>query len=434
MTHLERAMIRQRPRTRRLLTASIAVPVAVLGLAACRSSDEGGGGGGGGGGDTIKIFLSYPGDNPNSPYDDMPAAAEAAVKAINDDGGINGADLELITCNNLFDQPKSLECARQAVQENVVALVGQSDFYSEQTLPVLEQAGIPTVGLYSFGNPGDFQAANSYPINGGSIQTFLALPRLMADRGVESFSTQACEFPSCQSIVELLEELAPNEGLEFLGNVEVPLTGVTDFSPYISQTQALGATEDVVQVESAATSAGLIRAAEAVGFSPRYYDNSQAIGETVVQEDPETFEGYYIPGPYPSPRDTEDEASVQYAQEQADAAGTTPEEWLSSQVFGQGWSNSFGAWASVHAFAMAAADVEGDVTAESFRAVLDDPSTSYELPGGLATWTPGVEGPPGYPRNSTMREYSIIIQDGQLAPDPETEPFDVVPLVEEYYG
>jgi ABC-type branched-subunit amino acid transport system substrate-binding protein len=426
----------------RQIQVSLVALFAAVSLAACSSSSStgaaagssstsstSGGSSSGAAGAPIKIFLDYPGHNPSSPYDDMPAAAEAAVKAVNDAGGVHGSPLDLIVCDNLFTQPASLQCARNAVSDNVVALVGQSDYYTAQTLPVLQAAKIPSVGLYSFGNTIDSESPIVYPVNGGSTQTFLALSTLLANKGVKSFVTQACEFPSCQNLVKLLQSNAPSAGIKDLGNVTVPLTGVTDYSPYVAKTKAFSPTPtDVIQIESAATSEGLIQAAQTVGFKPRYYDNEQALGETTVKQNPTAFEGYYIPGPYPSPRDTTNHGAVQYVSEQAKAADTTPAAWLASQTFGQGWSNSFGAWASVHAFAMAAAKVKGAVTAASLTAVLNNPSYSYDL-FGLATWKPGAAGPPSYPRFSTMQEYVVTVKDGQFQTDTPVDPFNVVPLV-----
>ena len=80
------------------------------------------------------------------PYPNIPGAAEVYEKYINDKGGIAGRPLDVITCDNKGDPNEGANCARQAVEEKVVAVVGSFTFDASRIIPVLEQAKIPWFG------------------------------------------------------------------------------------------------------------------------------------------------------------------------------------------------------------------------------------------------------------------------------------------------
>jgi ABC-type branched-subunit amino acid transport system substrate-binding protein len=78
----------------------------------------------------------------------MPAMATAYAKWINKHGGINGRKLKVLTCNdhNTACPPRSAPA--EAVEENVVAVVGSYSEFSDSYFAPLEGAGIPYIGGY----------------------------------------------------------------------------------------------------------------------------------------------------------------------------------------------------------------------------------------------------------------------------------------------
>lgn len=105
----------------------------------------------------------------------MTAMARAYERWTNAHGGIDGRKLRVLTCNEGNDAVKAASCARRAVKEKAVAVVGS---YSEQDTAVfspLSIAGIPYIGGYGV-TPEEFANPVSYPVNGG-------LPALLAGQG-----------------------------------------------------------------------------------------------------------------------------------------------------------------------------------------------------------------------------------------------------------
>jgi ABC-type branched-subunit amino acid transport system substrate-binding protein len=105
----------------------------------------------------------------------MPALARAYARWVNAQGGLGGRKLNVLTCNDHNDSVAAAKCARRAVNENAVAVVGSYSQYADSFFPVLEGARIPYIGGYGLTNT-EFTSPLSYPVNGGQ-------PALLAGLG-----------------------------------------------------------------------------------------------------------------------------------------------------------------------------------------------------------------------------------------------------------
>jgi ABC-type branched-subunit amino acid transport system substrate-binding protein len=107
---------------------------------------------------------------------------------INANGGLGpeGRPLEVIFCNDQDSPEGARECANEAVEEGVVAVVGGYSIQgSFEILPVLEQASIPWIGLGLLGG-GVETSPMSYPIAGGSITEWMAIGQEVGRQGCET--------------------------------------------------------------------------------------------------------------------------------------------------------------------------------------------------------------------------------------------------------
>ncbi|MXM68070.1 ABC transporter substrate-binding protein [Streptomyces sp. HUCO-GS316] len=132
---------------------------------------------GGSGDGYITVMTWAPSDTNATNKPGMPAFAQAYARWINSQGGINGHKLKVLTCNDHNDSVEAAKCARRAVDEQVVAVVGSYSQYSDSFLSPLEGAGIPYIGGYGVTNA-EFTSPLSYPVNGGQ-------PTLLAGLGKE---------------------------------------------------------------------------------------------------------------------------------------------------------------------------------------------------------------------------------------------------------
>ena len=79
----------------------------------------------------------------NSPMLQM---AELAVLTVNKEGGVKGREIELIVLDNESTPLGSVLAARQAVAEDVIAVIGGHwSSHSLAMAPILQEAGIPMI-------------------------------------------------------------------------------------------------------------------------------------------------------------------------------------------------------------------------------------------------------------------------------------------------
>lgn len=130
---------------------------------------------GGSGDDPVTVMTWAPEKTAATNKPGMPAMAKAYARWINAQGGINGHQLKVITCNDHNDFVDAAKCAQQAVDEKVVAVVGSYSQHGRSFLTPLESAGIPYIGGYGVTND-EFTSPLSYPVNGGE-------PALLAGLG-----------------------------------------------------------------------------------------------------------------------------------------------------------------------------------------------------------------------------------------------------------
>ncbi|CAL9485541.1 ABC transporter substrate-binding protein [Streptomyces sp. NPDC057838] len=137
---------------------------------------------GGAGDEPITVMTWAPEKTKATNKPGMPAFARAYARWVNANGGINGRELKVLTCNDHNDSVAAAKCARQAARENVVAVVGSYSQYADSFFPSLEGAGIPYIGGYGITNA-EFTSPLSYPVNGGQPALLAGLGSALADCG-----------------------------------------------------------------------------------------------------------------------------------------------------------------------------------------------------------------------------------------------------------
>ncbi|WP_320781317.1 ABC transporter substrate-binding protein [Streptomyces sp. CRN 30] len=135
---------------------------------------------GGAGDDTVTVMTWAPQDTGATNKPGMPALASAYARWVNDSGGLGGRELKVVTCNDHNDSLAAAKCARRAVEEDVVAVVGSYSQHADAFLPVLEGAGIPYIGGYGI-TTDEFTSPLSYPVNGGQPALLAGLGTALAE-------------------------------------------------------------------------------------------------------------------------------------------------------------------------------------------------------------------------------------------------------------
>lgn len=123
-------------------------------------------GGSGGSEGTLTVMTFAPGDTKATNMPGMPGMAKAYERWVNSKGGINGRKLRVLTCNEKNTPSGAADCARKAIDEKAVAVVGSYSQHGRAFMAPLEAEGIPFIGGYGVSSE-EFQSTLSYPVNGG---------------------------------------------------------------------------------------------------------------------------------------------------------------------------------------------------------------------------------------------------------------------------
>ncbi|WP_328299397.1 ABC transporter substrate-binding protein [Streptomyces sp. NBC_00435] len=151
------------------LSRTLLARTAATALGACLVAGCGvlpGGSGGSGGTDTLTVMTFAPQDSNATNMPGMPGVAKAYERWINAKGGINGHKLRVLTCNEHNTPTGAADCARKAIAEKAVAVIGSYSQHGRAFMAPLEAEGIPFIGGYGVSSE-EFQSPLSYPVNGG---------------------------------------------------------------------------------------------------------------------------------------------------------------------------------------------------------------------------------------------------------------------------
>jgi ABC-type branched-subunit amino acid transport system substrate-binding protein len=139
---------------------AVAATVALVGCASPQSSAAP---------STVKVMFAgmFSGDVPLPMSRDV---AKASVDRINAAGGVDGRQLDVVYCDDRRDPNLAAQCARDAVQQGVVAYLSAEVNFADVVLPVLEAGGIPMIKAVP-SVPAELSSPASYPILSG-IQSY----------------------------------------------------------------------------------------------------------------------------------------------------------------------------------------------------------------------------------------------------------------------
>ena len=172
---------------------------------------------------------------------EFPAGAQAAAAAVNADGGIGGRPIEVIVCSDELDTDTARQCARDAVDKGVVAVVGLQTTNEVAILPILEEAGIPAVGVYPFTDVG-LTSPVSFPDVSGFVGQTLGMGLQLAEAGATNVTTVV---PGglggiATAVGDAVGQGAESAGATYDGLVQIP-AGSSDLSPSIASATGNGA-------------------------------------------------------------------------------------------------------------------------------------------------------------------------------------------------
>jgi branched-chain amino acid transport system substrate-binding protein len=354
-------------------------------------------------GEPIKL-LTVTTLNANGPtYENIAITAELAAGYINDNGGINGRPIEVEVCDEQFDAAVAAGCARQAVENDVVSVVGSFTYFAEAIVPVIAESDITWFGACCPISPSELSSPHSFPIGNQPMYSVGEVKRAVED-GCESINAVIAE--GADAIFRTpMENAMKAYGREF-GDVIITPTIAQDYSAEVAR--ATTDADCIVVVMSETPFLTWNTALQQADTEVKQYGNQGNLNAISAKGAEEVTNGNIIAGMYP------DISTAPWDEYRAALeANNIDQEANDFNSLG-----GMGTWAAYMGFAQIAATIDGDVTAASF---FEAASTTTELDlGGMVPvldftqeWTDGL---PGYTRLFNRSVVYSMLEDGQVVP------------------
>jgi ABC-type branched-subunit amino acid transport system substrate-binding protein len=158
-------------------------------------------------------------------------AIKAAIRALNARGGLNRRPVELVYCNDRNDAATGTACARRMVSSGVVAMVGGLSLVDNAINAVIQEAGIPWIGLQP--NTGEtFNAKNQYLLGGGSVMGFNVAVAYAGHQGWKVAALIA-DNPTGLALADGLKQIYTSSKGTSWNMTKVPAT-TADYAPLVA--------------------------------------------------------------------------------------------------------------------------------------------------------------------------------------------------------
>jgi branched-chain amino acid transport system substrate-binding protein len=353
-------------------------------------------------GDPIKVMTVTTLNAAGPTYENISITASLYADYINAKGGINGHPLEVTVCDEKFDPAVATTCARQAVDEGMVSIVGSFTFFAESIVPVISESSITWFGACCPITPSELTSPYSFNIGNQPMYAVGAVKKAVDD-GCENIN--AVIIDGAQVFLPPMENAMKALGKSFGETVILPPTA-QDYSAEVAQ--ASSGADCVVAVISETPYITWNTAWSQSGTEARQYGPQGNLNAVSAKGNEEATDGDVIVGMYPD-ISTEPWAEYRGALE---AAGVDQEKNDFNSLGGMG------TWAAFVGFTQIAEGIEGDITAASFYEAANT-TTNLDLNGMVPPidftkeWTDGLE---GYNRLFNRSVTYSALENGKVVP------------------
>ena len=353
-------------------------------------------------GEPIKVMTVTTLNASGPTYQNIANTAEVYAEYINARGGIAGRPLEVTVCDEQFDPAVATTCAREAVEGDMVSVVGSFTFFAESIVPVIAESDITWFGPCCPITPSELTSPHSFPIGNQPMYAVGGVKKAVDD-GCTSIN--AVIIDGAQIFVPPMENAIEALGQSFGDVIILPPTA-QDYSAEVAQ--ATSGADCVIGVISETSYITWNTAWSQSGTDARQYGPQGNLNEVSAAGNEEATDGDIVAGMYP---DIATEPWDEYRLALDEGGYDTSE--LDYNSLG-----GMGTWAAFVGFTQIAETIEGDITASSFFEAASNTS-SLDLGGMVPVldftqeWTDGLE---GYERLFNRSVVFSTLEDGKIVP------------------
>ena len=212
-----------------VLVAAVAVPVSAAAASAPSATASG---------PVVKVGMITALTGPIASNGQVKDALLASFAAFNKRGGVgtNHARLQADVCDTRGDANGEVACARQMVDDGVVATLNDLTYNNPSgVVDILQGAGIPRIGVGGT-NISEFTSSVSYPVSAGIIAQYLGTAVGFKQDKHTKICLVRTDAPTGATFRGFLTPMFTAIGIDIACDVSVA-TGATDYAPYIAEVQ-----------------------------------------------------------------------------------------------------------------------------------------------------------------------------------------------------
>ncbi len=332
-------------------------------------------------GEPLKVMTVTTLNAAGPTYQNIANTAIAYQDYINARGGIAGRQLEVTVCDEQFDPAIATTCAREAVEEDMVSIVGSFTYFAESIVPVIAESSITWFGACCPITPSELSSPYSFNIGNQPMYAVGMVERAVSD-GCKSIN--AIIIDGAQVFIPPMENAIKALGMSF-GNVIILPPTAQDYSSEVAQ--ATSNADCVVAVISETPFITWNTAWAQSGTDAQQYGPQGNLNSVSAAGAEEATDGNIIAGMYP---DISTEPFAEYRV-------ALDESGLDTTALDYNSLGGLGTWAAFVGFTQIAETINGEITAESFYQAADTTS-NLDLNGMVPVldftqdWTDGLKG------------------------------------------
>lgn len=355
-------------------------------------------------GEPLKVMTVTTLNAAGPTYENIANTAKAYAEYINARGGIAGRPLEVTVCDEQFDPAVATTCAREAVEGDMVSVVGSFTFFAESIVPVIAESDITWFGACCPITPSELTSKHSFNIGNQPMYAVGAVKKAVDD-GCENINTVIVEGADA-IFLPPMENAMKALGKSFGAVVSLPATA-QDYSAEVAEVTSNDA-DCVISIIGETPFITWNTAWTQSGTDAVQYGPQGNLNDVSAKGNEEATDGDVVAGMYP---DISTAPWDEYRVALEEGGYDTTE--LDYNSLG-----GMGTWAAFVAFTQIAETIEGDITAASFFAAASNTS-NLDLNGMVPVidftqeWTDGL---PGYERLFNRSVVFSTLEDGKIVP------------------
>jgi ABC-type branched-subunit amino acid transport system substrate-binding protein len=350
------------------------------------------------------VTMTYTDVNTEGPqYKNIEETERVYQEWVNSHGGIAGRPLEGKFCDAHGTPTAAAACAREAVADKAVAVVGNFTFTGDAVVPVLEAGNTALFGNCCAISPLELTSKISFPMGNQPLYGVGLVHKAVQD-GCKHMVGVIIE--GAEAFEPLMENAAKAEGTKIEKFIQLPGTA-QDYSAQVAEATS-GSTDCLVMIVSETPYIAWMPAFAQSGSEAVMYGPQGNFNENAVKGFESTVEGDQVGGMYP---DISTEAWSEYRE--------ALEKYEADEAQDYNSLGGMGTWAAYEGFKQVVESMKGEINNETFLKAAE--TAKIDLPGMLPpenfaeNWGK-TGGPEGFERINNRCVVFSEFKEGKLVP------------------